>query len=162
MSSKNTIKHRNGQILTGKLWRKDHSLFLDLPFYSNVLRMDDLEETLQKGMGEVNKEGHCVPFMLVSSFLQFPFIKSKYLNRNLERDLTRSTHSPIVQRSIHFYANLRLYFHRSWTQLGACMLLEYGDSFRSLSCSIDWAKCWEWRRFIQASSCRERSVQLII
>jgi hypothetical protein len=46
MSGQNTILHSNGEILTGRLWRKSHSFFKDLPFYSNIVRMDEMTGAL--------------------------------------------------------------------------------------------------------------------
>ena len=73
MSSMNTVKHPNGEILTGKLWRIDHPLFLDLPFYSNFLRMDDIEGPLEKALGEVNQDGPYVALLVVSCLTTFRF-----------------------------------------------------------------------------------------
>jgi hypothetical protein len=41
-----TVKHSSGADLTGKLWRKDNPSFCDLPFYSNIPRMDEMAESL--------------------------------------------------------------------------------------------------------------------
>jgi hypothetical protein len=52
MALMNKITLSNGEILTGKLWRKQHSFFKDLPFYSNVPRVDDMALVLEKDIGE--------------------------------------------------------------------------------------------------------------
>lgn len=48
----NTVKHSNGETLTGRLWRKDHSFFFKLPFYSEILRMDRIVVPLQEATWE--------------------------------------------------------------------------------------------------------------
>lgn len=52
----NTVKHSNGEVLTGKLWRKGHSFFKNLPFYSDLPRMEEmarpLEDRLSQGEGD--------------------------------------------------------------------------------------------------------------
>ena len=48
----NTIKDSTGKILTGKIWRKRHGFFKDLPFYSNIPRMDEMAVSLLGALGE--------------------------------------------------------------------------------------------------------------
>ena len=48
----NTVKNLNGETLTGRLWQKNHSFFIDLPFYSNIPRMDDIAIPLQQALSE--------------------------------------------------------------------------------------------------------------
>ena len=48
----NTIKNSNGETLMGGLWQKNHSFFNDLPFYSNIPRMDDIVIPLQQALSE--------------------------------------------------------------------------------------------------------------
>ena len=69
MSFQNTVKHSNGEILTGKLWRKDHSFFNGLPFYSNIPRMDDIAGSLQVALGNGAQVKGCYRALLVVSFL---------------------------------------------------------------------------------------------
>lgn len=38
----NTVQQLNGQVLTGKIWRKEHPFFKDLPFYSTIPTADDI------------------------------------------------------------------------------------------------------------------------
>jgi hypothetical protein len=57
MSFQNTVQHFNGEILTGKLWRKNHPFFTDLPFYTEILRMDDIAGPLKNALGEGSPEG---------------------------------------------------------------------------------------------------------
>jgi len=60
---KNTVKHSNGEILTGQLWRKDHPFFKHLPFYSNLPRMDELVGPLEGGFG--HSERFIKPLLIV-------------------------------------------------------------------------------------------------
>jgi hypothetical protein len=55
MSFDYTTTHSSGEVLTGRLWRKDH--LNDIPFHSNIPRMDDIEGPLLGTMGEDGKEG---------------------------------------------------------------------------------------------------------
>ena len=48
----NTVKNSNGETLMGRLWWKNHSFFNDLPFYSNIPRMDDIAIPLQQALSE--------------------------------------------------------------------------------------------------------------
>jgi hypothetical protein len=43
----NTITQSSGEVLTGKVWRKQHSSFDSLPFYSNITRIDEMAEPLK-------------------------------------------------------------------------------------------------------------------
>lgn len=52
MMLSNTVKHSTGELLTGKLWRKDHSFFKDLPFYSNIPRMEEMAGPLEDGLSQ--------------------------------------------------------------------------------------------------------------
>jgi hypothetical protein len=47
-----TVIAPNGEVLTGKTWRKQHSFFNDLPFYTNIPRMDKLAGPLQIALGD--------------------------------------------------------------------------------------------------------------
>jgi hypothetical protein len=42
MSRQNTVVLPNGQFLTGRIWRNGIQLFQNLPFYSNINRMEEL------------------------------------------------------------------------------------------------------------------------
>jgi hypothetical protein len=57
MSSTNTVRNLNFEILTGKLWRKDLSFFNSLPFYSNIPRLDEIAGPLEKVLGDVSQKG---------------------------------------------------------------------------------------------------------
>lgn len=71
MSLSNIVKHSNGEVLTGKLWRHHHSFFNDLPYYSNIPRMDELVGPLQSALNEVDKEGCYGPLLVVSQLTLF-------------------------------------------------------------------------------------------
>jgi hypothetical protein len=58
------IKYSNGEILTGKLWRQSHPFFNDLPFYSEIPRMDEIAGPLESALGKGDQEG-CYRAMLV-------------------------------------------------------------------------------------------------
>jgi hypothetical protein len=67
MSNPNTVQHSNGEILTGRLWRKDHSFFNKLPFYSNVPRMDEMAGPLEQSLSEGDFKTLllvCLPFYI--------------------------------------------------------------------------------------------------
>jgi hypothetical protein len=46
------VKNSMGKVLTGKIWRKQHAFFKDLPFYSNITRMDEMTPPLQEALGQ--------------------------------------------------------------------------------------------------------------
>jgi hypothetical protein len=46
----NTIKNSSGEVLTGKLWRQESSLFSNLPFHSNIMGMDEITRPLQEAL----------------------------------------------------------------------------------------------------------------
>jgi hypothetical protein len=60
-----TTKDSNGDILTGRIWRMSHPFFHELPFYSNIPRMDDMAVSLEHSLGE-RQEG-CYKALLVVS-----------------------------------------------------------------------------------------------
>jgi len=47
MSHPNTVRDLNGEILTGRVWRKYQTFFSHLPFYTNVPRMEEIAVPLQ-------------------------------------------------------------------------------------------------------------------
>jgi hypothetical protein len=61
----NTIRNSNGDIVTGKLWRKDHLFFKNLPFYTDIPRMDEIAAPLEKALGEGSQEGFYGPLLVV-------------------------------------------------------------------------------------------------
>jgi hypothetical protein len=61
----NTVKHSSGEILTGKLWRKDHGVMRQLPFYSNITGIDNLTALFEAACQEGSfKESLIVRFTL--------------------------------------------------------------------------------------------------
>ena len=44
----NTVQQSNGELLTGNIWRKEHPFINDLPFYSNIIRADDIGAALRE------------------------------------------------------------------------------------------------------------------
>ena len=64
MSTRNFTYLYNGETLTGKLWRKSDSVFTELPFYTEIPRMDEMAGPLQGALGDGSQEG-CFRAMLV-------------------------------------------------------------------------------------------------
>ena len=64
MSTQNITYLKNGETLTGKLWRKIHSFFIELPFYTEIPRMDEMVGPLQGALGD-GSQGGCFRAMLV-------------------------------------------------------------------------------------------------
>ena len=63
MSIHNTVIHSSGEILTGRLWRKEHRPFFnDLPFFSNIPRMDDMAGPLMDAFDD--GRGRCYKALL--------------------------------------------------------------------------------------------------
>ena len=62
----NTVKDSTGEILTGKIWRKHHEFFKDLPFYSNIPWMDEMAVSLLGALGEDGLEKFRVAVLVVS------------------------------------------------------------------------------------------------
>jgi hypothetical protein len=71
MSHQNTVKNSKGEILTGKLWRKNHSFFNDLPFYTEIPRLDEISGPLQCALSEGGREGCCMATLVVRDELRF-------------------------------------------------------------------------------------------
>ena len=46
----NTIQTLNGEKLTGRLWRKQHTIFNKLPFYCDLVKMDALQASLKDAL----------------------------------------------------------------------------------------------------------------
>jgi hypothetical protein len=72
MALKYKVSHSEGEFLTGKLWRKDHAGFRQLPFFSNIPRMDEMAEPLEKALLEVGGDGCCDASLVVSFFSNRP------------------------------------------------------------------------------------------
>jgi hypothetical protein len=92
----NTILNSNGEILTGKLWRKGHSFFNALPFYSNIPRMEEMVEPLKITLSEDGKQGCFYELLVVRFPIIFISIYFTISYRNLVRVWTMFTHFPIL------------------------------------------------------------------
>jgi hypothetical protein len=62
----NKVKLSTGEILTGKLWRKEHEVIRQLPFYSNIAGMDDLSAPFEAASQEGTFHA-----LLIVRFLQY-------------------------------------------------------------------------------------------
>lgn len=62
-----TIKHSSGADLTGRLWRKDHTSFIHLPFHTNIFTMDEISSPLQRAFSEGSTEEWYNAILLVSN-----------------------------------------------------------------------------------------------
>jgi hypothetical protein len=69
----NTIAQANGDILTGKVWRKQHSFFNGLPFYSDAPRMDEMAIALKMTLS-ADSAHQCFGTLLVVRFSVFLFV----------------------------------------------------------------------------------------
>jgi hypothetical protein len=65
MSLQNTIRLSNGELLTGRLWRKSHSFFNNLPFFSDIPRMDEMAGPLETAFVD-DREGYFKELLVVS------------------------------------------------------------------------------------------------
>ena len=99
---KNTVRTATGAILTGQLWRKDQEFVQQLPFYSNLPRMEEMAGPLEGAFGD--PEGITKALLIVRSFPFSCQLGSIYFafHRNVRRVWTRFTHSVIPFRSILF------------------------------------------------------------
>ena len=68
INTMHTVELPNGQLLTGKLWRKDHPLFKHLPFYSSIPRTDDIGASLR---GSISPEEWYGSLLVVSNLTYF-------------------------------------------------------------------------------------------
>lgn len=55
MSRQNTVRHIDGQSLTGRKWRRNHPLVEGLPFYSNIAKMETLADPLDEAFLETGE-----------------------------------------------------------------------------------------------------------
>lgn len=76
----NTIKHSSGEILTGKLWRRDNPLFNRLPFHSDIPGVNEIGGWLEEALSQ--KEGYKA--ILVVSNIPYP---RPILKKNLLQQL---------------------------------------------------------------------------
>jgi hypothetical protein len=68
----NIVIHASGEILTGRLWRRDLSLFNSLPFYTDIPRMDEMAGPLEKALADINGKGPFFTLLLVRRPLLLP------------------------------------------------------------------------------------------
>jgi hypothetical protein len=47
-----TKRYTDDEILTGKIWRKHHPFFNNLPFYSDITRTEELADSLEKALSQ--------------------------------------------------------------------------------------------------------------
>jgi hypothetical protein len=75
MQLQNTVEYSSGVLFTGKIWRKDISFFNhdNLPFYSNIPRMDEMAQCLEKALGDISQEGCYGALLVVGLLAFFPF-----------------------------------------------------------------------------------------
>lgn len=48
----NTTRHSSGEILTGRLWRKENAVIRQLPFYSKIAGIDNLADPFEVACGD--------------------------------------------------------------------------------------------------------------
>lgn len=65
MSFPYLAKDSNGDVLTGRLWRLAHSFFRQLPFYSDILRMDYIARPLQEALSKGSEVGDFSGLLMV-------------------------------------------------------------------------------------------------
>lgn len=108
----NTVIHLNGEILTGKLWRKSHSFFNDLPFYSNIPRMEGLVGPLANdgSASEEVENRHFLVLLRVRSLYLFIFSDLTISFRNLGKVWMTFTHFRIPRQLISSYATQKRFF----------------------------------------------------
>ena len=66
MSYQQNIQYCEGEVLTGRLWRKRNSEFFKmLPFYSEIPRMDEMSGPIRDALLE-GRGGHHIALLVVS------------------------------------------------------------------------------------------------
>ena len=63
----NTVQHSD-EILTGKLWRQNHSFFKQLPFYSNIPRIEEMAKSLEMALPEGGLGGYYKALLIIRGF----------------------------------------------------------------------------------------------
>jgi len=138
----NTIKNSSGEVLTGKLWRQESSLFSNLPFHSNIMGMDEITRPLQEALSiSMSEEWHnkllVVSKVLMTSILDKSFPQK--IGTGLDQVHPFSDTNAVA---IVLCPMLRKYFlpiQNSWVKT---MLHESGVFCPSLSCLTDSARLW--------------------
>ena len=80
------FKYHNDEILMGKLWRELHPSFKDLPFYTEIPRMDKMSGPLQIALGEGCWDA-CYRSMLVVKMLTIYFQYAANFQQKLSEGL---------------------------------------------------------------------------
>ena len=82
MAFSNLTKSSSGEILTGKLWRKNHGFFSDLPFYCNIPRMEEMGGPLREALNLGKVEERRIQLLEVSKLaISYP-PNLKHFQRN--------------------------------------------------------------------------------
>ena len=125
----NVVKNSNGEILTGRLWRKHHTFFSELPFYTDIPRMDYIAIPLR----ETSWESSYKPLLIVRYMPLLVRTKpTVFFHRNWPLAWIKFTRSLIRTESRSFCDNLRICFQEIWRLLDRRMHCEFGDSCRNL------------------------------
>ena len=60
-----TVKDSSGKVLTSRLWKQQHIFFNELPFYSNIPRLDEMAGALVGALGHQGLENFCMDVLVV-------------------------------------------------------------------------------------------------
>lgn len=149
----NTVQTSNGEKLTGRLWRKQHTVFNKLPFYCDLAKMD----TLQVSLKDALSDGFYSSLLIVRTRrLAIMMLSYLFPHRKWPRDWMKFIPSPIRLWWMPFCENPSGCFLRSRMKWGRRTLLAFGDSCQNLLCSIDSARRWVWVMSILGFSFLER------
>ena len=80
------FKYHNDKILMGKLWRELHPSFKELPFYTEIPRMDEMSGPLQIALGEGSRDAR-YRSMLVVRMLTIYFQYAANIQQELSKGL---------------------------------------------------------------------------
>ena len=61
----NIVCDSNGEILTGKLWKKKYLAFYKMPFFSSIPTKDEMGGPLKEALVEVGQEGFFAELLIV-------------------------------------------------------------------------------------------------
>ena len=61
----NIVLDSNGEIITGKLWRKKYPAFNKMPFFSSIPLKDEMGRPLKEALAEVGQEGFFAELLIV-------------------------------------------------------------------------------------------------
>jgi hypothetical protein len=113
MFVQNTVKHPSGEILTGKIWRKEHHFLKNLPFYSGIPQMDAMDKSLEDALDKSYVSDLYKVLLVVCK------LSSVFLNliitclRDLQTVLTTFTLSAIRPEWLLFWRNQMICFPQS-------------------------------------------------